>query len=79
MEAVLAYFEVLFWHLPVRNKLHLSLGDTYEPDSAAYDGRKMTVIVVTACRWNLLILCFGSDPWREAGISYIHEVYLHHR
>jgi hypothetical protein len=30
-EAVLTYFEVLFWHLPVSSKSHFSVGDTYDP------------------------------------------------
>jgi len=39
------------------------VGDTYDPDSTTYDGRKVMVKAVTACRWNLLLLSFGSDPW----------------
>jgi len=30
-EAVLTYFEVLFWHLPVSSKFNFSVGDTYDP------------------------------------------------
>jgi len=29
--------------LPVRSKFHFSVGDTYDPNSTTYDGRKVMV------------------------------------